>query len=66
MAKLITRADDDITHLRGATPTTTLCGETVSNTGVLDGELTCPECARIALQAVELVTKSEKRDWRKL
>lgn len=66
MAKLIKRADDDVTHLRGKAACEGLCGVTVSDNTVHDGVLTCPECAKIALQAVELSTKSERRLWRQL
>ena len=65
MAKVLTESGLGTTHLRGVTDEATLCGvETDSR--VSDGELTCPECAAIALRAVELVTKAEKREWRKL
>ncbi len=65
MAKVITDADG-ITHLRGKDRA--LCGITDNGLGheVTDGVLTCPDCAAIALNAVELVTKAEKREWRKL
>lgn len=44
---------------------TTLCGidYEVKET---EGDMTCPECAKIALHAMELVTRAEKREWRKL
>ena len=64
MAKVIT-TNDGITHLRGA-DAGTLCGAIDDKSAVSDGTLTCPECAKIALNAVELVTKAEKREWRKL
>ena len=65
MAKLLTGVDG-ITHLR--TPDgSTLCGSAKKlDSGETEGTLTCPECAKIALHAVELVTKAEKREWRKL
>jgi len=65
MAKVLTD-EGGTTHLRADEQGTTLCGDTVSSKGVSDGELTCPECAKAALLAVELVTKAEKREWRKL
>jgi len=65
MAKVLTD-DKGITHLRGGNGIHTLCGAPAINALVDDGALTCPECAKIALQAVELVTKAEKREWRKL
>ncbi len=64
MAKVLKSVDDTVTHLRGATGT--LCGAMTPTNDVTDGVLTCPECAKIALLAVELVTKAEKREWRKL
>lgn len=65
MAKVLTGVDGS-THLRGE-PIGTLCRtEIPENSTVGDGTLTCPECAKIALRAVELVTKAEKREWRKL
>ncbi len=62
MAKVLTL--DDVTHLRGEAERT-LCGKP-SGASVTDGVLTCPDCAKIALLAVELVTKAEKRLWREL
>lgn len=69
MAKVLTD-ETGITHLRGAGGLS-LCGIPRSGTpsvgaAVTDGTLTCPACAKIALDAVELVTKVEKREWRKL
>ena len=69
MAKVLTDPDG-VTHLRGADGMS-LCGIPRSGTpsvgeAVLDGVLTCPECAKIALAAIELLTKSERREWRKL
>ena len=63
MAKVLTD-DQGITHLRGKHAT--LCDEPSNTSAVTDGVLTCPECAKIALLAVELVTRAEKREWRKL
>ena len=64
MAKVLTDPDG-VTHLRGKDGGT-LCGEPATNTEVADGVLGCPECAKIALAAIELSTKSERREWRKL
>jgi len=65
MAKLITGVDGT-THLRHSNGGT-LCGSAKAlDSGETEGTLTCPECAKIALHAVELVTKAEKREWRKL
>lgn len=66
MAKVIKRADDGITHLRGVSASSALCGAVVSDSTVTDDVMCCPECARIALQAIEMSTKAERRDWRKL
>lgn len=65
MAKVLTD-ESGITHLRGAIDTLCDSQESLANDAVTDGVLTCPECAKIALNAVELVTKAEKREWRKL
>ncbi len=66
MAKVLTD-DEGITHLRGIDGgKDTLCLREAASSGVTDGVLTCPACAKIALNAVELVTKAEKREWRKL
>lgn len=62
MAKVLTDGSG-VTHLRGHN--LALCGVHTDG-AVTDGTLTCPECAAIALRAVELVTKAEKREWRKL
>jgi len=62
MAKVLTD-EAGMTHLRGHN--LALCGEHTVGV-VTDGVLTCPECAKIALLAVELVTKAEKRLWREL
>ena len=64
MAKVIT-STDGVTHLRGKGDST-LCGAEVKSLGETDGDLTCPHCAKVALHAMELVTKAEKREWRKL
>ncbi len=64
MAKVLTDENNE-THLRGAGDST-LCGQPLPSNGVTDGVLQCPKCAEIALLAVELVTKAEKRLWREL
>lgn len=56
--------DDCVTHLRGKTGT--LCGAAVYSDDVKDADMTCQDCANIALNAIELTTKSERRQWRKL
>jgi len=63
MAK--TLCDDDCTtHLRGKTGT--LCGTAVFSDEVKDADMTCKGCADIALNAIELTTKAERRAWRSL
>lgn len=63
MAK--TLCDDDcVTHLRGKVGT--LCGAVVFGDEIRDDAMTCKACADIALNAIELTTKSERREWRKL
>lgn len=64
MAKVITGADG-ITHLRGHGGEA-LCGEVCQSSAATDGVLTCKACALIALQAIELSTKVERRLWRQL
>jgi hypothetical protein len=64
MAKVLTDSEG-VTHLRNIAEGA-LCGGSIDNATVTDGVLTCPTCAKIALHAVELVTKAEKREWRQL
>ena len=64
MAKVLTDVGG-VTHLRNIAEGA-LCGGSVDNVTVKEGTLTCPVCAHIALHAVELVTKAEKRLWREL
>ena len=66
MAKVIL-GDEGLNHLRGANHQS-LCGAQLADDagGERDDDLTCPACAAIALRAVELVTKAEKRLWRSL
>ena len=56
--------DDMVTHLRGKTGT--LCGAVVYSDEIKDAVLTCKDCADIALLAISLSTKTERRAWRKL
>jgi len=63
MAKIMID-DQGMTHLRGHGEQS-LCREMVGER-VSDGVLTCPDCARTALKAIELSTKAERREWRKL
>jgi hypothetical protein len=65
LAKLVTGVDG-VTHLRHSNGGC-LCGSSQKlDSGETEGTLTCPECAKVALHAVELVTKAEKREWRQL
>jgi hypothetical protein len=55
-----------VTHLNG-TSMETLCGEFSADIDKrVEGVLTCPECAKRALNAIQLSTKSERKEWRKL
>ena len=57
---------EGLTHLNGD-KLTSLCGEFSADADKrVDGELTCPTCARMALTAIELSTKTERKLWRKL
>lgn len=64
MAKVLTDPSG-MTHLKGKDGGT-LCGEAANNAEVADGVLTCPACAKLALAAIELTTKQERRGWREL
>lgn len=57
--------DKGVTHLRGH-GAQSLCREFVSAEPGHGGVLTCPDCARTAMRAIELSTKAERREWRKL
>lgn len=65
MARVLT---DEVgtTHLRGATDFLCDSQESPANDSVTEGDLTCSVCAEIALTAIELTTKAERRDWRKI
>ncbi len=64
MAKVL-KNNDGVTHLRGDCDT--LCGTALSTiNNDVDGTLTCPDCAAIALRAIETSTKAERKEWRKL
>lgn len=65
MAKLI-HDPQGVTHLRGDSVDHALCGVEVVSIKVSDGVLECPHCAAKALLAIELTTKGERREWRKL
>ncbi len=65
MAKTLTGVDGTthLKHLNGGT----LCGDAKRlDSDEAEGILRCSECAKIALYAIELSTKAERREWRKL
>lgn len=64
MAKIL-QDDDMIGHLRGP-KTGTLCGAVVFSDATQDGDMTCQDCANIIFEAIELTTKAERREWRRL
>lgn len=64
MAKIL-QDDDMIGHLRGP-KTGTLCGVVVFSDDVQEGAMTCKACGDAALKAIELSTKRERREWRRL
>lgn len=64
MAKVF-KDGDGMTHLQGD-DASTLCGIYATAKDFTDGTLTCPDCATIALKAIETSTKAERREWRKL
>jgi hypothetical protein len=64
MAKILVD-DDMIGHLRGP-KTGTLCGAVVFSDEAKDGTMTCKACGDAALKAIELSTKAERREWRRL
>lgn len=67
MAKII-RDETSKTHLRNhGNPALALCGATIGiNYSIADSDLECKECADTVLHAIELTTKAERREWRKL
>lgn len=57
---------EGVTHLSGD-DLTTLCGEFSANMNHrIEAPLTCPKCASMALNAIHLSTKAERKEWRKL
>lgn len=64
MAKVL-KDDDMVTHLRGPNAGT-LCGTVVFSDDVENKSMTCKDCGAAALKAIELTTKAERREWRKL
>ena len=54
------------THLSGEADTT-LCGEFSAMADKrIEAPLTCAKCADMALRAIHLSTKAERKEWRKL
>lgn len=66
MAKVINSVADGLAHLHTLGNRVLCDPDRVCTTSVVDGVLTCPTCAAIALAAIELSTKAERREWRKL
>ena len=64
MATVMVSPNDEFTHLRG--DSISLCGEQINGVVIEQGDLTCPSCAKIALTAIELSTKKERKEWRNL
>ena len=64
MAKIITDPEG-VSHLRGK-GIESLCGEPCNTDKVTDGVMTCCTCGQIALNAIHLTTKAERKEWRKL
>ncbi len=64
MAQVMVSPNEEVTHLRG--DGVSLCGEQIKGVVIEQGELTCPKCARMALTAISLSTKTERKEWRKL
>lgn len=57
---------EGVTHLNGD-DLTTLCGDFSADASKrINSELSCPKCARMALNAISLSTKTERKLWRKL
>lgn len=55
-----------VTHLSGD-DLTTLCGEFSTDVDKrITADLTCPKCAIMALNAISLSTKNERKEWKKL
>lgn len=68
MARIVTDQNGE-THLRNSQffSERTLCQDLIQEGSVVtEGDLTCSECAQIALEAIELTTKKERRSWRDL
>ena len=65
MARIISNTMNNDTHLRGGEGLT-LCHVDLGEQTARDGDLTCSKCAEIALTAIELSTKKERKLWREL
>lgn len=67
MAQVMIDPDDEYeTHLRSKFGHKSLCGAETEDWKHSEGTLSCAECADIALHAIELTTKAERRAWREL
>ncbi len=64
MSIILVSNNEELTHLRGDSKS--LCGKTIKGAVIESGDLTCKECASIALRAIETSTKNERRAWRNL
>ena len=57
---------EGVNHLNGKDDTT-LCGEfSAMASKRIEGVLNCPTCARMALTAISLSTKAERKEWKNL
>ena len=66
MAKVINSTADGLVHLHNHENRVLCDPDRECTAPVVDGVLTCPECAKIALAAIELSTKRERKLWREL
>lgn len=65
MAHII--SGNGVQHLQGHTLDRTLCGALMNpSTLQEEGVMTCPECGRVALEAIAGTTKKERKEWRTL
>jgi len=67
MAKILT-SSEGVSHLRTAQgnsqKSVTLCGLGLHKPEESEGELNCVDCADIALTAIHLSTKKERKEWK--
>lgn len=66
MAKVIHSSATDTYHLHNGEGRVLCDPDRECTSSLVDGTLTCSSCAKIALAAIELSTKAERREWRKL